>query len=309
MRFSEANRQHQGILADLVELLTNLLAPFRGSQESPEEWDTMLTLMYPYVEDARWESAGLARSVYDTERRKHLGETANAWRAGYEFEWFREAMEPARVVFSQEGSPDYAVSRVVMNAAKVVEDGWRRTLIDAVRDDPANHEPRPTGSRSPSRQAVGWARVATGRETCEFCLTMISRGPVYLSAESAGLRTNDDEAAALWRRLQGTGEDAQLADEELDGLMTRWHVNCDCRVVPVFDEDNWPGKAEADKALAIWNRYTKLVEDNPELMFPNNGNQNVSGRRHWTKNEAIFAAIRRDLESGKISMADLAAAA
>lgn len=46
---------------------------------------------------------------------------------------------------------------------------------------------RSTISLNAGREHVRWARVPTGRETCAFCLTMASRGFVYLNAERAGL--------------------------------------------------------------------------------------------------------------------------
>lgn len=48
-----------------------------------------------------------------------------------------------------------------------------------------------------------FARVPSGSETCTFCLMLASRGPVYLTAESAG---------------------------QLD----HYHANCKCRIVPVW---------------------------------------------------------------------------
>lgn len=60
--------------------------------------------------------------------------------------------------------------------------------IDNVRNDPMR--PR-------------FARVPTGEKTCDFCIMLASRGPVYLSEESAG-------------------------------AFTQFHNHCDCKVVPFF---------------------------------------------------------------------------
>lgn len=51
---------------------------------------------------------------------------------------------------------------------------------------------------------VRYARVPQGRETCEWCLMLASRGPVYYSEESAG-------------------------------AFDHYHAHCDCAVVPFFD--------------------------------------------------------------------------
>lgn len=64
--------------------------------------------------------------------------------------------------------------------------------------------------RDPKSQR--WARVPTGAETCQFCLMLASRGFVYLSAEKAG--------------------------KDSDG---HYHANCDCRIVPGFDDTQIEG--------------------------------------------------------------------
>jgi hypothetical protein len=60
--------------------------------------------------------------------------------------------------------------------------------IDNVRRDP--DKPR-------------FARVPQGEKTCDFCIMLASRGPVYLTEESAG-------------------------------AFTKFHANCDCKVVPFW---------------------------------------------------------------------------
>lgn len=49
-----------------------------------------------------------------------------------------------------------------------------------------------------------YARVPQGEKTCDFCIMLASRGPIYHTAESAG-------------------------------AFTKFHYHCDCRVVPVWD--------------------------------------------------------------------------
>lgn len=50
---------------------------------------------------------------------------------------------------------DSAMTAVAMRVAKVVEDARRRTILRGIVDT--------------DREAQGWARVATGRETCGWC--------------------------------------------------------------------------------------------------------------------------------------------
>jgi hypothetical protein len=70
----------------------------------------------------------------------------------------------------------------------------------------------------------GWARMGTGLENCAFCDLLISRGAVYRSLETASFTSHD---------------------------------NCDCIAVPVFDRDDWAGKAHSDALYAQYKRVTK----------------------------------------------------
>lgn len=249
------------------------------------DWLFFLDLVWPDVQTARRESAELGRAFLDGQRaeKKPKLPRHDALLAGYRKEWFAEAMEPVRKPFTE--VKDGAAEMAALRAATEVENGGRRTIIRAVEDD---------------REAVAWARVATGRETCEFCLTMISRGPAFLSAEGAGLNADDTTAIELWRR----GDHAAL-----DELMTRWHPGCDCKVVPVFDRRDWPGRAEYLRALDVWRKYSREVDNHPEMKTPQNGNQHGDNDREWSRSEAVMAAIRRALYSGAIDMRDYAIAA
>ena len=90
---------------------------------------------------------------------------------------------------------------------------------------------------------VGWARVATGDETCAWCMMLVSRGPVYYSADSAG-------SALLTQEWLNEVEESKGVDPSLP--MNEWHTGCDCTVMPVYDENDWPGKAAKDEALEKW---------------------------------------------------------
>lgn len=54
------------------------------------------------------------------------------------------------------------------------------------------------------RSRPRFARVPSGGETCRFCIMLASRGPVYVSQDSAGATDH-------------------------------FHTNCDCRIVPFWD--------------------------------------------------------------------------
>lgn len=81
--------------------------------------------------------------------------------------------------------------------------------------------------------AVGFARVLMGEESCAFCLMLASRGPVYGSRYLAG-----------------------------DPDIRRFHDGCDCLVVAVFNEDaDWLGKDRYKDAKAIYDEYGKGKDD------------------------------------------------
>ena len=112
---------------------------------------------------------------------------------------------------------------------------------------------------------------------------LVSRGPVFKSELKAGAK---HEGAA---EILETRND--FNDDELDELMTRWHPGCDCKVVPVFDQNNWQGRDDYLRMEEIWKKETKGFY----------GSQ-------FTKNDKLNA-FRRAIERGDINPAEFAAAA
>lgn len=228
------------ITEQLAVQVAEITALFRTPGMSLRDWDNFLDLLFPWVEEARQKSAELGRSFFDSQHRAHYPdlEPPRVLRVGYKPQWFREEMFPARKEFIQPGATDHAADMVVLRTMKAVENGGRRQIIRGVEET----------TLSQQRPVAGWARVATGRETCAFCMMLVSRGPVYMSAESAGLDLDDTSAQQLFER----GD-----QEALDALMTRWHAGCDCKVVPVFNKKNWPGMDAQKRALGIWRKTTR----------------------------------------------------
>jgi hypothetical protein len=250
------------IVRRIVRSILGIFLPFRGVPVEDETWDLILRTIYPSVEDARRESAELAREFYDTLRElEYPDEQYDIDLAPYEYEWFEEAMRPSRQKFRLIDTSLGEVTQAALRVAKEVENGGRRTMLYAIQKD--GKRPR-------------WARVATGAETCGFCLMLVSRGPVYITPDRAGAEAGPD---AL-----------DLLDEEgnaaLTELMTRWHPGCDCKIVPVFDtKKDWPGKQDYLEAYELWKEVTK----------------GYSGRD-------ALNAFRRAIESGKIDPADMSVA-
>ncbi|KZM68839.1 hypothetical protein [Nocardia terpenica] len=265
------------ISAVAVTVIEKWLKFFTNPALTIAEWLRLLELIFPEVVTRREQAAELGRQFFDSQRAQHHPQSPrhDVPLEAYRFDWFVEAMEPSRRRMSQEQAADNAVGDVLRRIVKEIENGGRRQVIRSVESDRA-------------KIVKGWARVATGRETCAWCLMLISRGPVYMAAETAGLDLDDPSAA----RMVAAGED-------VSEYMTQWHAGCDCKVVPVYSRANWPGKKAADAALELWNdassEATALIESGEA--------------RTDNRNREAINALRRRLARGEITMSDFAFAA
>jgi hypothetical protein len=250
---------------------------------------------------------------------------------GTDWAEFVSNMEPARVKLSQQDSPQHAVNTLALRTAREIGNAGRQQIIHAVNDDPFLDEihqsvsdlvniasapaseldnvpvARPplqlvktpqeaAGSHGATVENIrGWARVATGRETCAWCLMLVSRGPVYRSAENAGLDLDDLNAINL-----------TAAGEDVAGAMQEWHDGCDCIVVPVFKQSAWSGEAAQKRAEELWIEASKQadaeMESDPDRVYTagKNKGQIVS------RNQRAINALRRTLNSGAVSPQEFA---
>jgi hypothetical protein len=269
MTWEEYTAQRQAIIAALVAVLLTVLAPWQIVAMTPRDWFSLLTLIYPTVKTARDDIASLARDFYDSQRQLHVAPTevpslveaflpngvpvqvidptgitrlvtpqVDIDLAWYEPDWFEEAMEAVRKDFTRPGATVSELAQTVSVAVKEAQNGGRKTTLRAVDTDP---------------DVIGWARVEGGGESCAFCTMLISRGPVYKESTNAGLDVSDEvEAVEIFKQAEDTGDNSLLNE-----LMTRWHPNCDCSVVPVFDRASWPGKEQFENAERLWRDSTK----------------------------------------------------
>lgn len=277
-----------------------------------------MSFVFPSVKQARQESA---RNSFEFYRSEHLRKTGfDTDRVfsddDYEFQWFVQDMKSAQQWFTEPAedlAARYAQRQKLKEAvergiARSVENAGRQAMIYAVEsdddlepdlDDEPDKDPRDSelvselkellddkpkkakkskkkGPKWKRRKVKGWARVATGEKTCSWCLMLCSRGPVYSDAYSAGLEMEDWIAVEMYENSKG------FPKSDMDD----WHPGCDCKVVPVFDYREWPGKDEAAEALEKWNDATSEAIELIE-----------SGKsRSKNRNKEALNALRRRLQ-------------
>ena len=120
------------------------------------------------------------------------------------------------------------VDRDVRYQAGKLVDGAPTEFARAVAmsaSDQVSRRANSTMARNAQRDAIRYARVPMGGETCTFCAMLASRGFVYRSAKAAG------EGA-------------------------HWHRNCRCKVVPEtagvvggYDPEEWYGRWQEMRAI------------------------------------------------------------
>lgn len=93
--------------------------------------------------------------------------------------------------------PNSALTSTLGTASRIVLDGGRATTIDTVKADPV---------------AKAYYRLTDG-DPCAFCGLMASRGPIYKSADTAGVDAD--------KRFTGNGA-------------AKFHNDCGCSIVPWF---------------------------------------------------------------------------
>ena len=199
---------------------------FEFLPNSPDDttWARFVNTIYDQVMLGRFDAFNLAIEFYNSQR-PTLEDPPEFVERTYPSTVLDKALKPARArlvgleEFEAEERRLAADAAESITARQVVNAG-RNAIEDAVRNDSA---------------AIGWARLPSGAETCAFCMMIISRGPAYKTAGTAGRDTN--------ARFEG------------DGLF-KFHNNDDCLIVAVFDRDNYPGRDDYLRAQSLWNDVT-----------------------------------------------------
>lgn len=277
--------QQAAISSRVAQYALSMGTYFRNGRLTTSGWLQLLQFLFPVISQARTDSATLARTFYDSQRLLHFPNLPRNDRdlEAYQFDWFVQNMEPARKLMSADTSPDHALTTLALQATREVDNASRRQMIHAVVYDPGVTEKQ---AAEPKTKIIrGWARVATGAHPCAWCLMLVSRGPVYLGADTAGLDLDDFTA----QKLIASGED-------VSDFMNEWHPGCKCRVVPVYKAQSWPGQAGADKALDLWKDATT---EGDALIASGDA-------RTDNRNTEALNALRRRIYRGEISGSDYA---
>ena len=136
---------------------------------------------------------------------------------------------------------------------------------EALRRAEAEADNADADSELPRLRPVGWARVLQGRWSCGFCIMLAARGAVYSSADAAQL-----VAAEAGKKSREGGFLSRRARTELRKRNPRaFHEHCDCIVVPVFDPENWSGRAEQQRLQDFYQRVM-AAEDSKLRADPEN---------------------------------------
>lgn len=225
MDLQAAHRKRNKLAKGLVAQVLRAVLPLVGHVLTAEVFAALVRTVFPFLASTRQEFRNLAREVYEAERGAALpGADPIPMPALREFT--RERLEQAL----QKNLPEigeYVTEHHATTLSHALEqqarDGDRDQLVAYVH---ADHE------------AVGWARIDPQPPTCSFCTMLISRGPVYKTAKTAGKRN-------------------------------AYHRGCTCVAVPIWDaEAEWAGKDTYREANELYTaargdqaKFRQLVEE------------------------------------------------
>lgn len=153
----------------------------------------LIRIMEDYCSAASSVGARVSADFYDELKRRVTGHGASM----LSFQDMRDPASTRKAVIAllrelEDGELDSieALEAELLNQVEVeAKRGAAWNTIDNVRSD---------------NEDVMYARVPQGETTCDFCIMLASRGPVYYSEESAG-------------------------------AFAKFHPHCDCKVVPFFN--------------------------------------------------------------------------
>lgn len=146
----------------------------------------------------------------------------------------RWAIDP---VFSPTADEQLALGRLAQVLDRMVLQQGQDTIVASVVADPVR---------------VGYARIPQGDDPCAFCLTMASRGAVYLSRSTASVVGEG----------RGTGGPRGFIPPGFGSRGSRrsrprgeaYHADCGCVATPIFEGQGYPSGYNPD---ALYEKYNQ----------------------------------------------------
>lgn len=247
-------QRQREITRQAVSNVRDFVSPFVGQKMSLPMWLRLLGFLFGIVSPAAKAVASVSREFYDSERAKAfpLAPRHDVYLTELSRERFMDDMKDFKSAFTGREIEQADVNKLVLRAARSVENCGRWTMMNAMQTpdpyvDSLIEKQEKQGKKKGTGVVRGWARVATGAETCGWCLMIVSRGAVYESAQTAGSKWDDRNT------MQMVGAEEFKPDEH----MNAWHDGCDCKVVPVFNLRRWEGKERFLAARRMWYSVTK----------------------------------------------------
>lgn len=177
------------IIAPASEELAEMLGSIDFTRPIAEIRDEVIAIMDTYCGSAAEMSARVSAEFYDGLRERTVGRPLGAYVESGRDPAATEGAVRAFVQGLVDGKP---VETFVGKCSERLRYEAKRAAGTCIERNARRDELRPR-----------YARVPSGVDTCDFCIMLASRGPVYRSAQSAG-------------------------------MLDHWHANCDCRIVPGF---------------------------------------------------------------------------
>lgn len=221
MALPEYHERQRSLLAGFARAVMRLLGLSAGKPLSPQRFNDLADTLTETANSAREEIAALAFTYYQELRPEGADVIGPPTITPLPREYFTKTIESHRDSLESEDNSRAGITRITQAAVRSAENAGRETIQAATRFDP---------------EALGWARVLTGAESCGWCAMLASRGPVYKTAKTAG--QSDD-----------------------------WHLGCDCLVVPVFrgQETQWEGYEAYQRLEQLWMDSTKSTSGKGSL--------------------------------------------
>lgn len=223
--------QHQRgnrLATKLLKFVIRELTGIRGTVPSQEVVNSIVSSIFPSVLSTRESFRLIARESYEDAKREAIPD--------------KKSIPPPKLREYTRKRLKEALSANLPDNREVNDKDIEKTLL-AVEQQARDAERNQTVAYAiHDKDIKGWARIDPEPPTCSFCLLLVSRGPVYRSAHSAGDRN-------------------------------KYHHGCTCIPVLVFNgQSNWRGEQHYKEALAIYKQAKGDPKKFREIVDTKNGN-------------------------------------